>query len=135
MCANVYENFNCINIILVQKLKDHRCQKQGCGEVFVIDGNMKNHRAVCLAKEAGYAQYQGLPGKIRTGCPNTPDLKSRFCSKHKPTVVTPQSDQSELEQSEGLQGIIIGKKTTRQTTLYEVVKTVCMYVCVYRHAI
>ena len=94
---------------------------------------MKNHRDVCFAKEAGYAEYKGLPGKIQTGCPNTPDLKSRFCSKHRPTAVTPQCSQptelqgeasASLGQSEEQQGIIIGKKTTRQSTIYEV-----LYVC------
>ena len=110
-----------------QKIKDHRCQKQGCGEVFIIDGNMKNHRAVCLPRKLDmHNNHHGLPGKIRTGCPNTPDLRSRFCSKHKPTVVTPQPDQLEVEHSKGLQGIIIGKKRTCQTTLYEVINTVCV---------
>ena len=57
---------------------------------------------------------------------NTPDLRSRFYSKHRPTVVTPQPDQLEVEQFEGLQGIIICKITTHQTTLYEVINTMCV---------
>ena len=80
-----------------------------------------------FAKEAGNAEYKGLPGKIRTGCPNTPDLKSRFCSKHRPTTVTPQCSQPTKLQDEASQGqskeqqeIIIDKETTRQSTIYEV---------------
>lgn len=76
------------------------------------------------AKEAGYVEYEGLPGKICTGCPNTPALKSRFCSKHNPTVLPEQEgcslDKAVPVQSEEQQGIIIGKKPTRQSTVYEV---------------
>lgn len=92
----------------------HRCSRNGCGEVFVPDGNMKKYRDVCFAKEAGYVEYEGLPGKIGTGC-----------SKHNPTVVLPEQEGCSLDkavpvQSEEQQGIIIGKKTTRQSTVYEV---------------
>ena len=52
----------------------HRCQIPGCGLAFVVGGNMKNHRDVCLATNAGYTEYNGLP--VRTGCPNSPDYKS-----------------------------------------------------------
>ena len=27
--------------------------------ILVMDGNMKNHRDVCAAQEAGYAQFSG----------------------------------------------------------------------------
>ena len=40
----------------------HRCHINGCGSILVMDGNMKNHRDVCAAQEAGYAQFSGLPG-------------------------------------------------------------------------
>jgi len=93
----------------------HRCKKDGCGSVLVIDGNMKNHRSVCYATNAGYAEYVGLPGVIRTGCPNTPAYKSRFCSLHQPSVEDASSAQAQ-EPS----GIIIGKRVTRQGTSYEV---------------
>ena len=43
---------------------------------------MKNHRDICSATEAGYTEYDGLPGRIKTGCPNTPGFKSRYCSLH-----------------------------------------------------
>ena len=29
---------------------------KGCGETIVMDGNMKNHRDVCLATEAGFVE-------------------------------------------------------------------------------
>lgn len=59
-------------------LIDHRCEKAGSGSVIVLDGNMKNNPSVCLGTHAGYAEYDGLPGAIQTGCPNTPAHKSRF---------------------------------------------------------
>lgn len=30
--------------------------------MLVIDGNMKNRRDVCAASEAGFTEYEGLPG-------------------------------------------------------------------------
>ena len=33
--------------------------KKGCGIAFVIDENMKNHRYVCAATHAGYAEVKG----------------------------------------------------------------------------
>ena len=32
--------------------------------MFVPDGNMKNHWDVCLAKDAGYIEFEGLPGIV-----------------------------------------------------------------------
>ena len=64
----------------------HKCDVQGCSSVLVIDGNLKNHRDVCMAKEAGFVTFQGLPGKIKTGCLMTPDYKSRYCFLHKARV-------------------------------------------------
>ena len=39
---------------------------KGCGETIVIDGNMKNHREVFFATEAGFVEYMGLPGRVNT---------------------------------------------------------------------
>ena len=61
----------------------HHCQKPGC-QLALVDGNVKNYRDVCHATNAGYVEYAGLPGRVRTGCPNTPDYKSPFCALHKP---------------------------------------------------
>jgi len=44
---------------------------------------MYNCRHVCNAKDAGYVEYPGLPGKMKTGCMRTPEYKSRYCSEHK----------------------------------------------------
>ena len=46
----------------------------------LVDGNMKNHRDLCFSTDAGYAEYMGLPGRVRTGCPNTPDCVTILCS-------------------------------------------------------
>lgn len=51
---------------------------------------MKNHRAVCAATEAGYIEYAGLPGNVKSGCTNTPDQTNRFCTLHKPRVLMPK---------------------------------------------
>ena len=101
--------------------KAHRCDKAGCGTVVVIDGNMKNHRSVCYAINAGYVEYSGLPGIIRTGCPNTPAYKSRYCSLHNPSV-------KESASSTEAPGMITRKRVTRQGTSYEVRCMYCMLV-------
>ena len=43
---------------------------------------MKNRRHVCNARDAGYNEYPGLPGKVKTGCMMTPEYKSRYCNQH-----------------------------------------------------
>ena len=43
---------------------------------------MKNHRDVCYAKDAGFIQFDGLSGSIKTGCTATPAFKNRYCSLH-----------------------------------------------------
>ena len=79
---------------------------------------MKNHRDVCFATNAGYIEYKGLPGRVTSGCPNTPCLKSRCCKVHTPTVATPQSTQSQQQSNTKDQvGLIIGKRVTRLTLL------------------
>ena len=48
-------------------------------------------------KELSYSTQQRESsfntGKVKTGCPNTPELKSRFCTLHKPTAAIPQEIQ------------------------------------------
>lgn len=102
----------------------HRCGVRGCGETIVIDGNMKNHRDVCLATEAGFVEYHGLPGRVTTGCANTPDLKSKYCHLHKPTCTVPQDGGKNSDaQLLGKQvGKILSKKSTRAQTFYQVCK-------------
>ena len=105
----------------------HHCATPGCGEVFVLDGNMKNNREVCYAIDAGYAEFVGLPGKIKTGCPNTPAFKSRYCSVHTPYVTLREVDGSDTQEpstssinAPKLAGIITNKRVTRTSVLYEV---------------
>ena len=98
----------------------HRCNVKGCGYTMVLDGNMKNHRDVCCATNAGYVEYKGLPGQVRTGCPNTPAFKSQYCALHKPAAM-PRAIQSSVTTSTGDEvGIIVGKRETRNCVLYEV---------------
>ena len=52
---------------------------------------MKNHRSVCAASEAGYLQYDGLPGRVKTGCTYTPEQRSQFYHLHKPRALTSPS--------------------------------------------
>ncbi len=95
---------------------------------------MKNHRDVCCATYAGYAEFSGLPGRVRTGCPNTPAFKSPYCSLHKPMLAVPlriqipeddadgevnipEPDKASIEEPAG---IIIDKRATRKSAFYKV---------------
>lgn len=98
----------------------HRCEKKGCGSALVMDGNMKNHRHVCLATNAGYTEYKGLQGKVQTGCPNTPAYKSPYCKLHKPLISTQNVEHDDGASESKPVGLIIAKKETRKTTLYQV---------------
>jgi len=120
----------------------YRCSKSGCGKAIVLDENMKNHRDVCNATLAGYAQFKGLDGQVQTGCPNIPVYKSSFCEVHKPVIAKPSqiSDHCDetnvgnmkLHNKEAI-GLIVSKRTTRNSTLYQVTLfTMCMYVCIYK---
>lgn len=78
---------------------------------------MKNHRNVCYATHAGYAEYKGLPEFVCTGCPNSPAYKSQFCSLHK-LVGTSNDERSSM---------VIGKRVTRKGAIYEVHKMGVQY--------
>ena len=56
---------------------------------------MKNDRDVCYAKDASYIKLDGLPGSIKTGCP---DFKSQYCEKHKPQACNLSSKDSDDDQ-------------------------------------
>ena len=112
----------------IHDLLEHHCDKPGCGSVIVLDGNMKNHRDVCMASEAGYAIFSGLPLKIKTGCPNTPQLKSRYCPLHSVTAFKPEgnycssigSEKQHTPEPDQQLAFISAKKETRNTTFYQV---------------
>lgn len=60
--------------------------------MLVLDGNMKNRRDVCMARDAGYIEYRGLPGCIKTGCMNSPEQESRYCKLHQVRVCKSLTD-------------------------------------------
>lgn len=122
----------------------HTCSFPGCGSVLVIDGNMKNYRDVCHAKDAGYIQFEGLQGSIKTGCSASPDYKSRYCFNHKnhacnllycPEQTGEDGEDGELDVIPGpalrcssrsadsgnlVAELILAKKMTRKQTYYQV---------------
>ena len=102
----------------------HRCKTKGCGTVLVLDGNQKNNRPVCAAEEAGYVEYAGLPGKVKTGCLNTPEQQSTFCQLHKPRQMKQEQTESQRQDTplHGVVETILKKKQTRSGTYYEVCK-------------
>lgn len=83
---------------------------------------MKNHRDVCAAQDAGYVEYAGLPGEVKTGCMETPEQRSKFCFQHKPRQAHPDSSSDNEEELRGkVVEMILSKKTTRTNTLHEVI--------------
>lgn len=108
--------------IKIQIFAEHICSTPGCKTIVVMDGNMKNHRDVCKATEAGYSTFDGLPGQVKTGCQKTPDFKSRYCYLHKPRVCAISEDQEDEATSlEGVVEMILETKVTRKTTYYKVI--------------
>jgi hypothetical protein len=100
--------------------------------VLVFDGNCKNFRDVCKARDAGYVEYKGLQGIVKTGCMNSPKLQSRFCELHTENIgtVTPHqldadSTDSQSVQEESVVAMIMGKRSTRSDTYYQV--CMCRY--------
>lgn len=95
--------------------------------MLVLDGNMKNRRDVCMARDAGYIEYRGLPGCIKTGCMNSPEQESRYCKLHQVRVCKSLTDY-ELDDTapslthghDGIVESIIEKKTTRKANYYKV---------------
>ena len=119
----------CVNKFLVTL--EHRCDTPGCGEVIVLDGNMKNSREVCYATHAGHAEFSGLPGSVQSGCPNTPAYKSRYCKLHAPITIIPHQIQFSEDGNPDLVNpttvseerqvaVITGKRVTRNSTFYRV---------------
>ena len=96
--------------------------------MLVLDGNMKNRRDVCLARDAGYVEYEGLPGRIKTGCMNTPEKSSRHCVSHAVRACIQSTQQSDDEEAPEIQPVkndrivelVLEKKVTRKCTYYKV---------------
>lgn len=81
---------------------------------------MKNRRDICGAKDAGWIQYPGLTGCIKTGCMSSPSFKSPFCEEHKIRCAEDcTSDALVVE-------MLLAKKETRSGKYYQV----CMYLLV-----
>ena len=90
--------------------------------MLVIDGNMKNRRDICAASEAGFTEYEGLPGSIKTGCQLSPGYQSKYCYEHTPRIspMTAREDQTLDCAKEGIVRLITAKKQTRSETYYQV---------------
>ena len=74
-----------------------------------------------MAKEAGYVTFQGLPGKVKTGCALTPELRSRYCALHKPRVCAkPLDDENTTCDGEDIAEMIVEERVTRSGTHYKV---------------
>lgn len=116
--------------ILETSFLAHSCTFPGCGSAIVMDGNMKNRRDVCYAKDAGYIQFDGLEGSIKTGCTATPTFKSRYCTKHINQACTAVSSverdeelgetteqlRSKLAPGDTVAEMLLAKKETRKQT-------------------
>ena len=101
-------------------LSDHECSLPGCKNVLVIDGNMKNRHDVCAASEAGFVEYEGLPGMIKTGCQLSPTNYSKYCYEHAPRISCRTQDQLSDSREEGVVRLITAKKETRGDVYYQV---------------
>ncbi len=147
MCLYANQYSYCLVYIHVA----HTCTYPGCGSVLVFDGNMKNRRDVCYAKDidAGFIQFDGLAGSIKTGCHATPEFKSCHCTQHKnnacdhllcgdvdpdeeldvPTGPALRSHQRKVNPGSPVAEMIVAKKATRKQTYYQVF----MYLYIYIH--
>lgn len=112
----------------------HHCSYPGCNSTLVLDGNMKNRRDVCAATEAGYVQYDDLPGAIKTGCQLSPLQTSKFCYYHAPRTCKelhcdPEKEVGSLASicEEGIVKCIVAKKITRSNTYYQVISLLGVY--------
>lgn len=79
---------------------------------------MKNCRDICAAEDAGFVEYAGLPGRVKTGCMESPEQRSKFCLHHKPRQ---RSDTGNQSCQGKIVEMILSKKSTRTSTVYEVI--------------
>ena len=106
----------------------HKCSYPGCKSVLVVDGNMKNRRDICAATHAGFTEYSGLPGALKTGCQHSPAYQSKFCYHHSPRVACMSTDENKTD-SHRVVRLITNKKETRNGIYYEVYMHVHEYKC------
>ena len=73
-------------------------------------------------------EYMNLPGKVKTGCMNSPEQQSIFCSLHKPRQMKLHNSMCSTtkESIHGVVESILKKKETRNGTYYEVVLTLSL---------
>ena len=85
-----------------------------------------NHRDTCKAVDAGYIEFDGLPGVFKTGCTNTPAFMQRFCPDHIPRVCTVSSmlDEEMRPADEAVVDTVLEKKSLRSGTYYKVSKDI-----------
>ena len=95
--------------------------------MLVLDGNMKNRRDVCMAREAGYTVYENLPGTIKTGCLNSPEPNARHCKVHRIRACNPPlsipMDEAAPKMTNSVEQVvemILEKKVTRKAVYYKV---------------
>ena len=86
---------------------------------------MKNHRYVCMAKDASFIEFEGLPGRIVSGCNRIPVYKSRYCNDHKEraccvTLKEPTEGIPPSQAENAVVEMVLGKKVTRTCTYYKV---------------
>ena len=82
---------------------------------------MKNNREVCSAADAGYIEYAGLPGSVKTGCTETPERKSKFCPLHKLRLLL--TDKRKLD-GRVKESILASKQT--QIPFYQVLSNIML---------
>ena len=105
---------------------------------------------VCNAKDAGFIQFDNLPGLIKTRCTATPAFKNRYCTAHVNQACTLQNMEvidEELDEPVGptlrslsqkksvgdpVAETILAKKMTRKQAYYQVILMhVHMHICMY----
>ena len=105
---------------------------------FCLGWEHENRRDVCYAKDAGFIQFDGLPGLIKTGCTSTPAFKSHYCSHNIHQVCElkgsedigddemdkpiSRSHSSKQSTESAVAEMILAKKATRKQIYYQVRK-------------
>ena len=64
VCTYTHMAGKCTCVLLTHMHVAHQCNIPGCRTVMVLDGNMKNYRDVCKAKDPGFIEFDGLSGML-----------------------------------------------------------------------